>query len=311
MTKVSRMYYENGLLQSEIATALNLSQAKVSRLLKRASKVGIVRTTVLVAPGLHTELEEALEKRYQLRDALVVDVEPGASDEVAINAIGGGAAGYLEEYLSGGSERIGISSWSRTLSAAIDRMRPARTKAAAQVVQMLGGFGTRNRQNDAQRMLVELASHLQAESVSVNAPGVVTTKEIRDALMQEDQMKEVQKHWRELTFALVGIGCVQPSGVLLDSGNTYPMEERSRLIEEGAIGNVCHNYFTADGTHIQDELSERTIAISAEDLVRIPRRIALAGGPEKHEVIKAALNGGWVNVLITDSDTAAYLIRED
>lgn len=308
MTKVARMYHENGMLQSEIARTLSLSQAKVSRLLKRASKVGIVRTTVIVAPGLHAELEDALESTYGLREALVVDVDPDADEDEAIAAIAGGAASYLEEYISGGTERIGISSWSRTLNATVNHMRASHKQAAALVVQMLGGSGARNRQNDAQRMLTDLASVLGAEPISVNAPGVVTNEAIRDALMQEAPMQEVQRHWRELTLALVGIGTVEPSNVLVDSGNTFSPEDRSRLIAEGAVGNVCHNYFTADGTYIDEELAKRTIAISTEDFLRIPRRIAVAGGPPKRDVIKAALEGKWVNVLITDSATASYLL---
>ena len=52
LTKVARMYHERGIRQADIATALNISQAKVSRLLKRAEAPGIVRTTVTVAPGV-------------------------------------------------------------------------------------------------------------------------------------------------------------------------------------------------------------------------------------------------------------------
>ncbi|WP_375681612.1 helix-turn-helix domain-containing protein, partial [Bartonella sp. AP60NXGY] len=73
-TKVARMYHERGIRQADIATALNISQAKVSRLLKRAAEVGIVRTTVMVAPGVHTALEDELQARYGLLDAVVVDV---------------------------------------------------------------------------------------------------------------------------------------------------------------------------------------------------------------------------------------------
>ena len=41
MTKVARMSHERGARQADIALALNISQAKVSRLLKRAVSVGI------------------------------------------------------------------------------------------------------------------------------------------------------------------------------------------------------------------------------------------------------------------------------
>jgi DNA-binding transcriptional regulator LsrR (DeoR family) len=38
-------------------------------------------------------------------------------------------------------------------------------------------------------------------------------------------------------------------------------------------------------------------------------RVAIAGGPAKREALKAAARGGLYNVLVTDSDTAAWLVE--
>ena len=46
ITKVARMYHERGVRQTDIAGTLHISQARVSRLLKRAAELGIVRTVV-------------------------------------------------------------------------------------------------------------------------------------------------------------------------------------------------------------------------------------------------------------------------
>src|SRR3954454_19266766 len=115
MAKIALMYYERGARQTEIATELHVSQSKVSRLLARAAEVGIVRTTVTVPAGVHTDLEDALEQKYGLREAVVVDVA-GAETEVT-PALGSALATYLEATLTGG-EIVGISSWSATLLSA-------------------------------------------------------------------------------------------------------------------------------------------------------------------------------------------------
>ncbi len=310
MTKVALMYHEEGKLQSEIAKSLDLSQARVSRLLKRAEKVGIIRTTVAVTPGLHTDLERQLEAKYGLQEAVVFDVDEAAPEDAVLSTIGSGAAGYLESYLAG-NERIGVSSWSRTLAATVERLRPLNGRPASQVVQLLGGTGTTDRQNNAQQLLSRLSDYLGATPFPVNAPGVVADSSIRDALFSETSLREVTEQWHSLTLALVGIGSVQPSATLADSGNTISAEDLDALVSAGAVGNVCYNYFDADGKIIQGELSDRTISISAEEFLRIPRRVGLAGGPSKHRVIEAALKGGLVNVLITDSVTAQYLLRDN
>ena len=42
---------------------------------------------------------------------------------------------------------------------------------------------------------------------------------------------------------------------------------------------------------------------------QFPRRIGIAGGESKHKAIHAAVSGGWVNVLITDTGIAAALLQ--
>ena len=61
MTKVARLYHEQALTQSQIATQLNLSQATVSRLLRRAQEAQIIRIvpaqpTVIYVPVYEPEV---------------------------------------------------------------------------------------------------------------------------------------------------------------------------------------------------------------------------------------------------------------
>jgi DNA-binding transcriptional regulator LsrR (DeoR family) len=85
------------MTQPEIAAQLDLSQATVSRLLTRAKQEQIVRVTVNAPYGVYAELEEQLQKRYGLKEAVVVDsVEH--SDQL-LRDIGSAAAYYLETTL--------------------------------------------------------------------------------------------------------------------------------------------------------------------------------------------------------------------
>ena len=306
MTKIARMYHERGARQADIATALSISQAKVSRLLKRAEAVGIVRTTVTVAPGVYTELEEQLEQRYGLTEVVVVDVDPDADEPETLASMGAGAAAYLEATLAG-TDRIGVSSWSQTVLAMVDRLRPFTTRGATEVVQLLGGVGAPDAQSHSNRILGELARMLGAEPVYVPAPGIVAGPDIRDSLLADSSMQQVARHWQDLTMAIMGIGSIEPSNVLATSGNAFLPEERQTLLAAGAVGDICHRIFRADGTLVRGELDDRIIAIPVDDLLRIPRRVGIAGGPRKLEGIQGALAGGWVTTLITDLRTAEKL----
>lgn len=302
------MYHERGIRQAEIAAALNISQAKVSRLLKRAVATGIVRTTVAVAPGVYAEAEERLEQRFGLAEAVVVDVDPDADAAETIAAIGGGAAAYLEATLAG-PDRIGVSSWSQTLLAVVERMRPFAARGAREVVQLLGGSGAPEVQGHSHRLLGDLSRILGAEAVYVQAPGIVASPQIRDSLLTDPAMQDVSGRWRELTMAIMGVGSIEPSDVLESSGNAFSAAERAELLRQGAVGDICHRTYRLDGTPVQGDLDDRVISIPVDDLRRIPRRLGIAGGTQKLDAIRGALAGGWINALVTDLRTAQELLE--
>jgi DNA-binding transcriptional regulator LsrR (DeoR family) len=307
ITKVARMYHERGIRQVDIADTLHLSQARVSRLLKRATELGIVRTVVAVAQGVHTDLEEAMEQKYGLAEAVIVDVQ-GTDHDIAA-ALGSAGASYLETTLTGG-ERIGISSWSQTLLAAVDRMHPLRLPGADSVIRLVGGFGAPSAQAEGNRLLTELARFIGATPIFVPAPGLVGQSAIRDSLLNDPAMEAVAAEWRRLTMVLVGIGSLPPSPLLRASGNAVDPAQQDKLLARGAVGDVCQRYFDAAGVLVHSELDDRVVGIGADTLRRVPHRVGMAGGKSKHAAIHAALLGGWVNVLLTDTGTAEALLAD-
>jgi DNA-binding transcriptional regulator LsrR (DeoR family) len=308
LTKVARMYHERGIRQADIAESLHLSQARVSRLLKRAAETGIVRTVVVVAQGIHTDLEEELEDLFGLLEAVVVDVD--GTDLEIMTGLGSAAGSYLESTLTGG-ERIGISSWSQTLLSTVDRMRPFRISGADMVTQLQGGYGAASAQAQANRLLSELAEVVGAKPTFLPAPGLVSSASTRRSLLADPAIAAVAAEWKTLTMALVGIGSLPPSQLLQASGNAVPPEEQGPLLAAGAVGDVCHRFFDAEGQPVRSNLDARIVGIDPETLRAIPRRIGLAGGPSKHRAIRAAVKGGWVNVLLTDLGTARALLQSD
>jgi DNA-binding transcriptional regulator LsrR (DeoR family) len=306
ITKVALMYHERGIRQVDIAETLHLSQARVSRLLKRAIELGIVRTVVAVPHGVSTDLEEALEDRYGLAEAVVVDVDGTQQDILA--ALGSTGASYLHTTLTGG-ERVGISSWSETLLSVVDRMQPLRVPGADCIVQLVGGIGAPSVQTEGNRLLTELAHLVGATPVFVPAPGLVGDKTVRQSLLDDPAMESVAVEWSRLTMVLVGIGSLPPSPLLRASGNAVKPVDQERLLAAGAVGDVCQRYFDPAGVLVRGDLDERVVGIDPDTLRAIPRRIGIAGGESKHAAIRAAITGRWVNVLLTDTGTAEGLLQ--
>jgi DNA-binding transcriptional regulator LsrR (DeoR family) len=224
MAKVARMYYTNGLRQTEICERLNIHQSTVSRVLKRAEREGIVRVTVSLPSGTHTDVEDALQARFGLDEAVVVDC---LEDDAQISHdLGAAAAYYLENTLKP-TDVIGISSWSAALLEMVNAMRPSQRFKGARVIQILGGVGSPNSEVHATQVTRRLADLIGAEATLLPAPGVVGSRDAREILMKDRFVREALDLFARVTIALVGIGATEPSRALASSGNIFSPQEIS------------------------------------------------------------------------------------
>lgn len=306
MARVARMYYENDMRQSEIAHQLGLSQATVSRLFKRAKEEGIVRISVNVPQGVFSELEEQIIAAYNLRDAIVVDCMH--EDEQMIQRDIGAAAAYYVESTIKPNEVIGLSSWSGTLLALVDALHPVTRKNDVRVVQILGGIGNPAAEIHAARLTGRFAKLVNGSATYLPAPGVVGSEAARHVFLEDQYVQEAMALFEQVSLALVGIGAVEPSELLADSGNIFSDSERDILRSEGAVGDILLHFFDADGQPVKTSLDHRVMSMSLLQMRQAERAVGVAGGRRKHEAILAALRGQWVNVLITDCFTAQRLM---
>ena len=307
IVRVARMYYEWDVKQAAIARQLGLSQPTVSRLLQQAKEEGIIRISVNVPQGVYTDLEEQLVKQYRLRDAIVVDCS-GESDERFIERQLGAAAAYYLESALRPNEVVGISSWSATLLALVDAMHPAPRKGDVRVVQILGGVGSPSAEAHAGRLTSRLADLLGGAAIFLPAPGIVGSVAAMEALTADHYVRSALDLFEQVTTALVGIGAIEPSKLLADSGNRFSMEELEALRVQGAVGDVLLRFFDAHGAPVATPLNQRVISMRLEQLRRVDRSIGVAGGERKFDAILGAIRGGWVNVLVTDHLTARRLL---
>jgi DNA-binding transcriptional regulator LsrR (DeoR family) len=305
IAKVARLYYGQGLRQTEITERLHMHQSTVSRLLQRAEREGIVRVTLSMPPGLHAQLEDDLQSRFGLREAIVVD-SIDKEDQI-VRDLGAAAAFYLETTLKP-ADVIGISSWSGALLAMVEAMHAHPRAAGARVVQILGGIGNPSAQIHANQLTQRLAERVAGTATLLPAPGAVGSADARRVMLEDRYVQEAMAMFRSVTLALVGIGAVEPSKLLAASGNVFSPAELKTLSQRGAVGDICLRFFDATGAAVETSLNSRVISIELEDLRRVRRVVGIAGGRRKTAAIHGALAGKWINVLITDQATAARLL---
>lgn len=308
IAKVAALYYERGVRQADIAAQLDISQATVSRLLKRALDEQIVRVTVSVPTGVYTELEADVQARYGLKEVIVVE---SAADETLLQRnLGAAAALYVETTLKAG-DVVGISSWSATLLAMVDAMHPLPRTVHADVVQILGGVGNPAAEGHAAHLTRRMAALTHGNALFLPAPGVTGAADTTLVWLADAFVQSALARFRSVTLALVGIGAVEPSRLLADSGNVFAAHELAALQQSGAVGDICLRYYDAQGVPLHSELQGRVIGMELPALHQVQRAVGIAGGLRKVPAIRGALVGGHINVLITDRAVAAALVAAD
>ena len=307
LVRVARLYYEQNKTQTDIAEQLDLSQATISRLLKRAKASQIVRTSVTVPPGVFPDVEEALQAKFGLKQAVVVDTID--EDSHIIRDIGSAAAFYLENTIRNG-DIIGISSWSASLFAMVNVMHPLPQSLRADVVQILGGVGRPGTEIHATQLTQRLASLTNGMPILLPVPGLASSEGAKTAFLQDPFAATTIQQFNRVSVALVGIGSLQPSQMLAASGNIVLPDEVNELQEKGAVGDICLHFFDQQGRPVVTAFDKRVISMELRQFQTLRRSIGIAGGRRKLLAIHGALVGEWINVLITDRYTGERLLEK-
>ncbi len=135
-------------------------------------------------------------------------------------ALGSAAAEYFSATLIGG-DTVGISSWSASLLATVESMRPFRQPVVDTVVQLVGGLGDPRVQMRATRLIGQFASHTGAEPLMLSTPAVLDSSDTRDSLMADSTVASIRDavmahgrdpwYWRGRTLALLLVNLETPS----------------------------------------------------------------------------------------------------
>lgn len=304
--KIAKAYYDDQLTQQEIGERFGLSRVKINRLLSKAREQKIVQIQVVPPESGETELERKIEECCNLKEVILVS--SADSHESLLRNLGEGAARYLKRILTG-KETIGIT-WGTSLFALVEALSPINT-SDVRVVQMLGGLGDPDADIHGTEIVYRLAQLLQARPRILSSPGVVGSVEVRKALFADVQVADTLKLAAQADVALVGIGTLGRHSVLVQAGTILSSADIKRLQVRKVVGDIALRFFDIKGEPVEDELNERVIGLTLAEMRKIPRVVAVAGGPEKYDAICGALRGRYISVLVTDRQTAERLAEEE
>ena len=306
--RIAQSYYKEGKSQNEIALAENISRSQISRLLKRATELGIVRFDVSLPNEIgRADMEAVLKSALKLQEVIIAPVPAGVSEqeeETAITeAIATAAAAYLPKELKG-CRTVGIG-WGRTMYTTSLMLSYQNIGDKLTYVPLIGLSGTNEPYLQINTIIDRMSEKHRAHSYFT---GVLAFREraVPLSYIENARKESLRQYWDCLDAAVVGLGAPPPG---LNYLPEISAEHLSVLEKWDTCGDILAQYYTEDGRvyNFGDEYSRMGFNITK--LPSVPAVICLAGGRTKARGIVAAARLRFVSRLITDSLTAKHIMN--
>ena len=295
MIKIAWYYYMENMTQQAIADQLNITRMRVIKLLEKARQTGVVQFRISSSLDARRDLETKLMEKYRLRDCYTVPTNPnetGKNDTIA-RAASIYIANHVREnsYINFG--------YGDTTSKTIEYLA-RNLETAVSFVSLTGGVGY---------YLPKSESNIfNAKLYLIPSPIIMSSAQMADAIKKESSVQEVTNMIRLASMTVIGIGGMDDAATIVKSSILSPSDFRL-LAMKGAVGDVICHFIDKNGRLVDTDVDSRLVSVPLDTLKELENVIGVAAGKHKLPAIHAALTGGYMDVLITDEETAAQLCR--
>ena len=203
--KAADLYYNQGMRQQEISEQLEISVSTVSRLLKKAKEQEIVRFTIDQKYLEGLTLEEALCRRYGLREVIVAPI-PAESTELRLEekkkivALEG--ARYLQRVVSD-HDVIGVA-YGETVWYVYNYLNPCQ-RHDSQFVTLHGVLEHETNRLDGSWLVPRIAKAFGGKSYTINCKGLQSSREDVLRSLSEPDVCRVFEQFPKITVSISGV----------------------------------------------------------------------------------------------------------
>ena len=173
---------------------------------------------------------------------------------------------------------------------------------------MNGGVSSSISNTSVEQVVRAFARAYDAEAYWLPLPSYVSNGQLADALMKEEYIEAFFRQVASTNIAIFSVGGLITTSLLFNSGY-FTEEGYKELIKKGYVGDICSRFFKADGSHKDDELYNRSIGITLEELKEKKKKICIVADVHKARALLGALHGGYIDELFVDEKTAKEVLR--
>jgi DNA-binding transcriptional regulator LsrR (DeoR family) len=299
--RIAWHYYVEGLTQKEIAEKLGVNRVRVNRLLAASRASRLVQVQINSRLSTCVTLEQQLIQRFCLQEVIVV---PSSDDPDLIQeSIGFATGNWISDNISQ-IRSIGIG-WGRTLRLSLRSIR-GNSMPDLSVVSLLGSL-TRGDGTNTFEIAYRFADIFDAQRHYLAAPVFASSRELRDSILAEDELRMVIDRAKNVDTALLSVGDLSMKSLMV---RLTPVKDHIRDLQRaGAVGDILGHFLDRDGKVIDHPLNQRVIGLEFADLGHIDRVVLASGGMHKLDILRAVLQRKLIHVLIVDETTAQHLVK--
>ena len=309
--KVCSLYYEDDMRQQEVSDYLGISRATVSRMLQKGKESGIVRVEVINPVQFsYNKLEKALERKYGLKEVIVVESSALDTKTESVSRMYERAALYLSQFFKDG-DWIGVT-MGHTLHNIVKTNRAFEKDKKLMFVPIVGGLGQSTIDKvdvQSNRIAQEFARKFGGTYTQFLSPAVFSEQKAMEYFLKEKSISYIFDDFQKLDTLIMGIGIPQRVESTLVRAGYITGENLEKFARDGMAGDIALHFFDEDGaTEKFRAFNDRVAGMPLETMKKVRNRIGIAGGENRAEAIRGAIKGGFINMLITNIDAAEKLL---
>lgn len=306
--RAAYLHHIREMPQGDVARALGVSPATVSRLLKSAKESNIITVTLDEARARHLAVSEELAMRHGLSEVIIAAAE-GLDDEEEIKkAVAHEGARYVQRTIKP-ADILGIA-WGGTIYHLINYLNPSQ-KQHTEFVTLHGSIYSVDYELDVQTLVTRIAKVFSGTRYGMKLNGLCGSVAAAESIREEMKVRVIFEMFDKITISLSGVGSFYPEITTPLGTVTYLTEEEVAMLRgKNVYGDLMLRFFDRDGNECDTELSRRTLAITFSQYKKVPNKVVVASGRRKTETVRALLKGRLADTLIIDSGLAESLLAD-
>lgn len=306
IVRAAWLYYVSGKNQSEVASILGVSRPAAQRMIAAARDEGIISFSINHPIAICLEYETLLKEKFNLSLCNIVPYEKNSNTYHKVSVAYGGAQIISQFINQEAPMRIGLGSGTtlKTAISYLEKVDRPQHKCIA-LISAMDAQGLCNYYDDVPLLF---ANKIKARYYQLPAPRYSTSEENHQMWCNSQLYQNITAKADKADVLFVGIGSIGTDSPIVK--DRFINNEKSESLRKiGVIGEILGRFIDKEGNTVDHMINKRVTSYNVQNNTH-SKVIAISSGNDKQAAILAALKGQWLNGLVTDEQTARWLLTQ-